>query len=88
MRPWELVNPYAFEPAIAPHIAAELVSEEILIERIAASYRRLCAIADTVIVEGAGGFMIPLNARQTSARTLPARWSARWCSWSACGSAA
>lgn len=65
--PRELVNPYAFDPAIAPHIAAELVSGEILIERIAAAYARLCAIADTVIVEGAGGFMIPLNARQTSA---------------------
>jgi dethiobiotin synthetase len=65
--PRHLVNPYAFEPPIAPHIAAELDSVEIGIDKIARAYRELSELAEVVIVEGAGGFMIPLNARQTSA---------------------
>lgn len=65
--PRELVNPYAFEPAIAPHIAAELDAVEIRVETIAAAHARLSRMAEVVVVEGAGGFMIPLNARQTSA---------------------
>lgn len=65
--PPELVNPYAFEPAIAPHIAAELAGVKIDIEKIAAAHAHLSRLADLVVVEGAGGFMIPLNARQTSA---------------------
>src|SRR6266851_1074791 len=48
--PKAFVNPYAFDPPIAQHIAAELAG-----------------IADIVIVEGAGGFMIPLNRRETGA---------------------
>ena len=65
--PRELVNPYAFEPAIAPHIAAELAGEKIDIEKIAVAHTQLCRLADIVVVEGAGGFMIPLNVAETSA---------------------
>jgi len=65
--PRDVVNPYAFEPAIAPHIAAELAGEKIDIEKIAAAHAQLCRLADIVVVEGAGGFMIPLDSRQTSA---------------------
>jgi len=62
-----IVNPYAFEPAIAPHIAAELVSAEIRIDTIVQAYREVSQAADVVIVEGAGGFMIPLDATHTTA---------------------
>jgi dethiobiotin synthetase len=65
--PRELVNPYAFEPAIAPHIAAKLENEEISLGTIVAAHAALSRMADVVIIEGAGGFMIPLNARETSA---------------------
>jgi dethiobiotin synthetase len=65
--PEELANPYAFEFPIAPHIAAELDGVEISIDNIATAYAKLARLADVVIVEGAGGFMIPLNPRQTSA---------------------
>jgi dethiobiotin synthetase len=65
--PRSLVNPYAFEPAIAPHIAAELASTEIRLRTIEEAHAKLRGLADIVIVEGAGGFMIPLNERQTSA---------------------
>ena len=60
-------NPYAFEPSIAPHIAAQQQRVEINLDTIVEAYRRLARQADVVVVEGAGGFMIPLNARETSA---------------------
>lgn len=61
------VNPYAFEAAIAPHIAAELAGREIRMAEILAAHAALARLAEVVIVEGAGGFVIPLNARETSA---------------------
>jgi len=64
-RQW--VNPYAFTPPIAPHIAAAQQRLEIRIDTIVDAYRVLARQADVVVVEGAGGFMIPLNARETSA---------------------
>ena len=62
-----LVNPYAFDPAIAPHIAASLAGIEIDLEVVAGAYAELSRCADMVVVEGVGGFMVPLNASQTSA---------------------
>jgi dethiobiotin synthetase len=55
------VNPYAFEAAIAPHIAAQQAGVRIDLEIIAAAYARLAAVADVVVVEGAGGWRVPLN---------------------------
>jgi len=57
----ELVNPYRFGPAIAPHIAAAEAGVSIDLEHIVACYRSLCAQAEAVIVEGAGGFLLPLG---------------------------
>ena len=65
--PLALINPYAFEPAIAPHIAAEQVGVEIDLEHIERAYREIAMLADTVIVEGVGGFLVPLNRRQNAA---------------------
>ena len=64
--PLELINPYCFEPAIAPHIAADLAGITISLAVIESAYSRLAAMADTVIVEGAGGFAVPLNANEDS----------------------
>ena len=61
------VNPYAFEPAIAPHIAAEQAGVRIDLEMIAAAYARLAAMADVVVVEGAGGWRVPLNEQEDMA---------------------
>ena len=55
------VNPYAFEPAIAPHIAAQQAGVRIELGVIAAAYARLAAAADAVVVEGAGGWRVPLS---------------------------
>lgn len=59
--PYELVNPYTFEPAIAPHVAA--AEAGVVIERavIAARYAEIAARVDVVLVEGAGGWRVPLG---------------------------
>jgi len=63
----QIVNPYALESAIAPHIAAELAGLEIGLEPIAHAYEELSRLADVVVVEGVGGLLVPLNAAQTGA---------------------
>jgi len=59
--PAHLVNPYCFEPPIAPHIAAELAHQEIKLNPILQAYALLAAQSDAVIVEGAGGVLVPLS---------------------------
>lgn len=61
---YALVNPYAFMPPVSPHIAAELAGQRIDLELIAARYGHLCQIADAVVVEGVGGWLVPLNERE------------------------
>lgn len=63
----DLINPYHFEPAIAPHIAAAQVEKIVDPEVIKLAYQQLKALADVVIVEGAGGFLVPLNNQETLA---------------------
>lgn len=58
---YELVNPYAFEPPIAPHLAARDAGTRIELERILDCYERLSDLADSVIVEGVGGWHVPLG---------------------------
>jgi dethiobiotin synthetase len=57
----DAVNPYCFEPPIAPHIAAAAAGVVIDIARVSKAYTRLAEVADCVIVEGAGGFRVPLG---------------------------
>jgi dethiobiotin synthetase len=61
--PRTATNPYAFAPAIAPHLAAERAGVAIDVARIAAAYATLAAAADLVVVEGAGGALVPLGPR-------------------------
>ena len=61
------INPYHFLQPVAPHIAARAVGVRIELARILTSYRELAAQADVVIVEGVGGFKVPLNELQDSA---------------------
>ena len=65
--PQELVNPYALIPPIAPHIAASRAGIDIDINVIHQACLRLQKMADVVIVEGVGGFLVPLNDHQDSA---------------------
>lgn len=59
--PYHLVNPYCFEPAIAPHIAAE--QEGITIEPgvIEVAREQLDAKSEMMFVEGVGGWRVPLG---------------------------
>jgi dethiobiotin synthetase len=59
--PYELTNPACFEPAIAPHLAAAEVGTSIQIESLVEWYGRATAAADLAIVEGAGGWRVPLH---------------------------
>jgi dethiobiotin synthetase len=61
------VNRYCFEPAISPHIAAEEARIEVDMSTICADYASLEAVSAWVIVEGAGGWLAPMNRRQTMA---------------------
>ena len=66
-RPLEIVNPVALEPAIAPHIAAAEAGVELAAATLAAACRRAGAAAEFLLVEGAGGWRVPLNAQETLA---------------------
>lgn len=61
------INPYSFTHPVAPHIAARNSGVQINLERILESYNELASQAEVVIVEGAGGFQVPLNDMQDSA---------------------
>lgn len=59
--PRELVNPYCFAAPVAPHIAAAGEGRGIAPEPILAAYGQLATMADFVLVEGVGGFRVPLG---------------------------
>ncbi|RZT95030.1 dethiobiotin synthase [Rivibacter subsaxonicus] len=65
--PPELDNPVCLVDATSPHIAARNAGVRIDIEPIAARFKELQTLADAVVVEGAGGFLVPLNESQTGA---------------------
>lgn len=59
--PLELVNPYCFAAPIAPHLAAEQARVVMRMEAIAKAFGQLAARSDVVVVEGAGGFLVPFD---------------------------
>lgn len=65
--PVELVNPYAFPQPVAPHVAAADAGVVIDLGRIMRAYSALAGVADVVVVEGAGGFKVPLNRSEDTA---------------------
>ena len=73
--PYDIVNPYAFEPPIAPHIAARQAAIEIDINHIKNCFAQIKAQVDIVVVEGAGGWQVPISDTQTSADMVTA------CAW-------
>ena len=70
--PTELVNPYCFKEYIAPHLAAEKAGVEIQLTKIKQAYDALTTMADVIIVEGAGGFLVPLNSQVSLANLAEA----------------
>lgn len=56
---YEMVNPFAYEPAIAPHIAAQRAGRPIDLDMIRVLAKAI--EADCLVVEGVGGWMVPLG---------------------------
>lgn len=59
--PYEMVNPCALEPPIAPHLAARAAGERISLEQLARRAEALGGGAQRLVVEGAGGWRVPLG---------------------------
>lgn len=55
---------YGFEPACSPHLAAAICGQSIETAGIADKLRTLAARHKTLLVEGAGGLLVPLNQRE------------------------
>lgn len=65
--PLDLINPYRFVPPVSPHLAARQAGTAIDLAPIRDAYLALSGRADRVVVEGVGGFLAPLNDRETAA---------------------
>jgi dethiobiotin synthetase len=62
--PYASVNPYCLSAPVSPHLAARDMGMSIELQTIQREFCTLAAAADVVIVEGAGGWLAPLNDRQ------------------------
>ncbi len=65
---YQQVNPVALDEAIAPHIAAAHENRRITVSQLTGYCQGVLALgADLTVVEGAGGWRVPLNHRETLA---------------------
>lgn len=63
---YEQVNPFAFEPAIAPHLAAREMGVELSVAALSGPVRSVLELgADFTVVEGAGGWRVPLAGEES-----------------------
>ena len=66
--PYERVNPVALQAAIAPHIAAQQEGRRLLVSQLVGYCRGvMMQPADLLLIEGAGGWRVPLNRNETLA---------------------
>lgn len=68
--PMDFVS-YPFEEALSPHLAAERIGKEIKIDKIIYDFKKVCAVYDYVLVEGAGGIVCPFNSSGQNTLLLP-----------------
>lgn len=61
---YELINPYAYEPAVSPHIAG--IHNPVVLNTVVDNFNTLKELADIILVEGAGGWYSPVNAVETN----------------------
>jgi len=64
---YDQINPYALVAAIAPHIAAQQEKRSLSVDRLSGFCRGVLSSADFTLLEGAGGWRVPINARETLA---------------------
>ena len=70
--PYREINPYALPAPVAPHLAAARIGLQIDMDRIRQLYEQQKNKADYVVMEGVGGWMVPLNADSTTADMVKA----------------
>ncbi len=61
--PMELVNPVCLEPALAPNLAAKIAHKPVEIPAVWKAYKVLRSMHELLVVEGAGGLMVPILDR-------------------------
>lgn len=59
--PYDWLNPFAYAPPIAPHLAAEAAGRPVDLQFIVERFKQLGNRADRVLVEGVGGWLVPLS---------------------------
>ena len=60
-----LLAPACYAPACSPHLAAEIQNRPINLQHLVDAYHALRPQAETLLVEGAGGVLVPLNRQET-----------------------
>lgn len=66
--PYNLVNPIAFAPPISPNIAATRAAAPIALDQLVANFQAIKARApEWLLVEGCGGWLVPLDEKTTLA---------------------
>jgi dethiobiotin synthetase len=65
-------NPYCFAPSIAPHLAAMQAGVKIEFAVIQQAYTQLQKQADVMVVEGIGGWLVPMDPQHTVADLVQA----------------
>ena len=71
--PYEAINPVALREPLSPHLAARLEGVTVAMAPLRAAFDRLQATHDSVVVEGVGGWMVPL-APGLLASAIPRQW--------------
>lgn len=71
---YQEINPFIFKEAIAPHIAAKNINQELeidsLVDNISNTINKYKNKTDYILIEGAGGFLTPINYNNTYADVL------------------
>jgi len=71
--PYAAINPVALREPLSPHLAARLEGLTVAMPPLRAAFDHLCASHDMVVVEGVGGWMVPL-APGLLASAIPRQW--------------
>lgn len=71
---YETINPCAYEPAIAPHVAAAEAKRPIDFGTIGTAFNMIAEESDLILVEGAGGWLVPLGDGRTMADLAGRLW--------------
>ncbi len=64
---YQQVNPVALPSPIAPHLATEYLNQTVTVEKLTGYFENIKNSADYFIVEGAGGWLVPLNDNESMA---------------------